>query len=230
MDEMEQLDPKEQLNLDEETLPGFISECGSFLTINDKTVVFVHQSAKDFLLKESSELLFQSGLARHHYDIFQKSIKILKSLHKDMYRLLHPGISLTSAIRNCPEPDPLDGLVYAVVFWADHAREARQLSIQEVNPNTWQAISQPGVLALIEDALRFLLLLSPVIGEYPLQIYASGLLFSLHKSVIRNMFVQETPEFIARSPNVDLTWSPVLSVLETSPETMIRTMSFSTTN
>lgn len=69
-----------------------------------------------------------------------------------------------------------------------------------------------------------------MIGEYPLQIYASGLLFSLHKSVIRNMFVQETPEFIARSPNVDLTWSPVLSVLETSPETMIRTMSFSTTS
>lgn len=120
---------EEQLNLDEETLPDVIWECGSFLTWKGKTIVFVHQSAKDFLLKESC--LFQFGLAHHHYDFFQKSISVLKSLHKDMYHMIYPGVSLDSAIRNRPKPDPLDSLVYAAVFWADHIREAHQLSIQD---------------------------------------------------------------------------------------------------
>ncbi|VTT69513.1 unnamed protein product [Fusarium fujikuroi] len=43
------------LDIGEETVPDLIMECGSFLTTKDKTIVFVHKSAKDFLLKESSE-------------------------------------------------------------------------------------------------------------------------------------------------------------------------------
>ncbi|WZH42297.1 uncharacterized protein QYS62_003288 [Fusarium acuminatum] len=261
---------EEQLNLDEETLPDVVWECGSFLTWKEQTIVFVHQSAKDFLLKEPS--LFQFGLAHHHYDLFQKSISVLKSLHKDMYHMIYPGVSLDSAIRNRPKPDPLDSLVYAAVFWADHIREAHQLSIQDGTEEKipfvdtiynfisekslfWlealslsqnlsaagkallflkdlptQVLSQPAVISLIEDALRFLLFLNPIIESYPLQIYASGLLFSPKKSLIRNLFEQHTPKFISRRPRVDDIWSPILSVFETPPETEISTMSFSPTS
>ncbi|KIL90044.1 hypothetical protein FAVG1_06782 [Fusarium avenaceum] len=259
---------EEQLDLDEETLPDVIWECGSFLTWKEQTIVFVHQSAKDFLLKESS--LFQFGLAHHHYDFFQKSISVLKSLHKDMYDMIYPGVSLDSAIRNRPKPDPLDSLVYAAVFWADHIREAHQLSIQDgteekvpfvdtiynfisekflfwlealsLSQNLSAAgkallflkdlstvLSQPAVIALIKDSLRFLLFFNPVIESHPLQIYASGLLFSPKKSLIRDLFEEHTPKFISRRPRVDDDWSPILSVFET-PETEISTMGFSPTS
>ncbi|RGP77356.1 hypothetical protein FLONG3_4494 [Fusarium longipes] len=259
----------EQLDLDEETLPNVIWDCGSFLTTQEKTIVFVHQSAKDFLLKESSAFLFPSGLVQHHYDLFQRSVCVLKSLHKDMYHLVYPGVSLELAIRNRPSHDPLSGLVYAVQFWADHVREAHHLSVlygtgkgipfaeivysflsgkflfwlealslcQSI-PIAGKALSflkdlptimsKPVVIDLIEDALRFLLLFNPVIENYPLQVYASGLLFSPRKSLVRNMFEQYTPGFLSRQPLVDDTWSSVLSVFETPPGTRISNMSVST--
>ncbi|KAH6970148.1 hypothetical protein DER45DRAFT_582331 [Fusarium avenaceum] len=229
---------EEQLNLDEETLPDVIWECGSFLTWKEQTIVFVHQSAKDFLLKESS--LFQFGLAHHHYDLFQKSISVLKSLHKDVYHMIYPGVSLDSAICNRPKPDPLDSLVYAAVFWVDHIREAHQLSIQDGTEEKvpfvdtiynfisekflfWlEALSLSQNLSAAGKALLFL-------KDLP-TIYASGLLFSPKKSLIRNLFEQNTPKFILRRPRVDDTWSPILSVFETPPETEISTMSFSPTS
>ncbi|KAG8670955.1 hypothetical protein FPOAC1_004190 [Fusarium poae] len=257
----------EELDMDEETLRDLIGECGSFLTTRDKTVLFVHQSAKDFLLKESSELLFQSGLAHHHYTLFQRSIDILKYLHKDMYGLVYPGVSLEVAIRNRPEPDPLGSYLYALVFWAEHIRGACQLPNEDTSEgempvveivyqflsekllfwlealslchnqsvagkalsflkNLPTAPSESRLSELIHDALRFLFFLGPVIENYPLQIYTSGLLFSPHKSLIRNMFKQYTPEFIERNPRVDEDWSPISGVFETSPETPIRHMRF----
>ncbi|CAG7565948.1 unnamed protein product [Fusarium equiseti] len=267
------MEPLESQISDEETLSNFVWECGSFLTRREKSIVFVHQSAKEFLLREkrARKLLFQSGLIHHHMDLFQRSIHLLKSLHRDIYNLVYPGVSLNSALCNRPNPDPLDSLAYAVVYWADHLQEVHRLSIlggtEERIPFVetihnfffktflfWlealslcqnlpvagkalsflkdlpTVLSQPIVTTLIEDALRFLLLVSPVIENHPLQIYASGLLFSPRKSLIRHMFEQYTPEFISRAPQVEDTWSPILTVFETSPETRIRTMSFSVTN
>ena len=120
----------EKFGVKENMLPDVIAECGSFLTTRDNTIFFVHQSAKDFLVRDSSTLLFDSGLAQHHYLLFKQSISILHKLDKDMYDLEYPGVSVEDAIRNCPEPDPLDGLRYACVFWAEHLQQAYQLFTQ----------------------------------------------------------------------------------------------------
>ncbi|KAF4333466.1 heterokaryon incompatibility protein het-E-1 [Fusarium beomiforme] len=271
MEQLEQLERPEQLDLDVENLPDAIKECGSFLTKKEQTIVFIHQSARDFLLKESGALLFPSGLMHHHYTISQRSINMLEFLRKDMYCLEHPGASLDVAIRNRPEPDPLDSLKYALVFWYDHIRESYELSTREgieveihfvetiyeffskkilfwiealslchnlsiagktlLSLRDMPAVlSHPDLTALIEDAIRFLLLFGPVIEDYPLQTYASGLLFSPNKSLIRRIFNQYTPDFIARRPRVEEDWSPILSVFEVSQGTKIRIMSFSRTS
>ncbi|KAI6753613.1 hypothetical protein HG531_005782 [Fusarium graminearum] len=259
----------EPLEVDEESICDFIRECGSFLTTRDTTILFVHQSAKDFLLEKSSELLFQSGLAQHHYALFQRSIDVLVVLRKDMYDLKYPGVSLDEAIRNRPEPDPIDGLVYALVFWVDHLREATEVSskdnaeLQKTFAKTvygflcdkflsWlealglchnpsiagkalmsvkkllaHDLSEPSLLQLIEDALRFLHLLGPIIETHPLQIYTSGLLFSPQKSLIRNLSKESTLSFVKRGPKVDENWSPILGVFEASPYSRIDSMVFS---
>ncbi|RBA14432.1 hypothetical protein FPRO05_03224 [Fusarium proliferatum] len=125
----------EDLQMDEETVPDLIVECGSFLTTKGSSIVFIYQSAKDFLLKDSSPLLFQSGLAHHQYDLFQRCIAMLQSLKQDIYDLVYPGVTLKEALRNRPDPDPLENIKYSCLFWADHMQEAYKLSIQAEENN-----------------------------------------------------------------------------------------------
>ncbi|KAF9782560.1 hypothetical protein IL306_011347 [Fusarium sp. DS 682] len=249
----------EDLRLDEDMLPDVVAECGSFLTTKEDTIVLIHQSAKDFLLTESSILLFQSGLAQHHYNLFERCITTLKSLHKDMYRLVYPGISLGEAFKNCPEPDPLDDLKYACVFWMNHLQESYRLLTQDGRESEFLGIEaaynfiaekflfwmealslcqnlspanlQPDQIALAEDALRFFYFFSPVIKDYPLQTYASGLLFSPKESLIRHRFEKYTPDIFAKVPEIDDHWSPILRFFDYHENaTRIRTMKFSPTS
>ena len=117
----------EKLGVNEDMIPAIIAECGSFLTTRRNTIVFVHQSAKDFLVRDSSTLLYESGLAQHHYVLFQQSIHTLRKLNKDMYGLVHPGAYIDEATLKHPETEPLYGLEYACVFWVEHLREAYRL-------------------------------------------------------------------------------------------------------
>ncbi|KAF5573430.1 heterokaryon incompatibility protein het-E-1 [Fusarium pseudoanthophilum] len=249
-----ELKAMEDLNIDEETMPDLIVECGSFLTTKSDTVVFVHKSAKDFLLKESSNLLFRSGLAQHRYKLFQRCIDILQSLHKDMYGLLYPGVSLDEAHRNRPHPDPLHDSKYACIFWADHLQEAYKLFVEDdivdyfrgadtaynfivqkflfwlealiLRQNLSAGVKalrvlrdlfdkeRPNYKALIEDALRFLYLFFPVMESYPLQIYASGLIFSPHQSLVRRLFQPHTSGIFSRFPKIDDYWNPIRSIFD----------------
>ncbi|RKL32516.1 Vegetative incompatibility protein HET-E-1 [Fusarium proliferatum] len=250
----------ENLDIDEEIIPDLIVECGSFLTTKGDTVVFVHKSAKDFLLKESSDLLFRSGLAQHQYSLFQRCIATLKSLHQDIYGLVYPGVLLFQALKNRPDPDPLRKMKYSCVFWADHMQEAYKLSTQgEKNSDIpgidtvhdfisekflfWlEALAlcqnlpaalrslqgQGSYKALIDDAVRFSQYFGPIIADYPLQIYASGLLFSPNDSLIRRQFKQYTSKIFSKGPKVDDKWSSIKSIFEWD-DLDIKTMSFAPT-
>ncbi|KAF5579467.1 heterokaryon incompatibility protein het-E-1 [Fusarium pseudocircinatum] len=259
----------EDLQVDEELVPDLIVECGSFLTTKGSSVVFIHQSAKDFLLRESSTSLFQSGLARHQYNLFERCIAMLQCLHPDIYGLVYPGVSLKEALRNCPDPDPLETIKYSCVFWADHMQEAYKLSLQSeensdirwidtvhgfINekflfwlealalcqniPAALKALvfvrdlpvqGQGSYKALIEDALRFSHYFCSIIERYPLQAYASGLLFSPNNSLIRRRFKQYTSKIFSQGPKVDDKWSPIRSILEYD-ELEVETMSFAPTS
>ncbi|EWG55497.1 hypothetical protein FVEG_17532 [Fusarium verticillioides 7600] len=259
----------ESLEIDQETLPDLIAECGSFLTTKESSVLFIHQSAKDFLLKESSKSLFQSGLAQHQYDLFQRCIAMLQSLHQDIYSLVHPGVSLNEALRNCPDPDPLENIKYSCAFWAGHMQEAYVLSLrgdEESNipgvdtvhdfinkkflfwlealalcQNIPAALKTLVILrdlpghgsykALVEDALRFSHYFCSVIERYPLQIYASCLLFSPNNSLIRRRFKQYTSKIFSSGPNLGDEWSPIRRIFECPDDDLdIKTMSFSPTS
>ncbi|KAL6364061.1 hypothetical protein LRP88_03494 [Fusarium phalaenopsidis] len=113
----------ENLPEDEDMLPKMIMKCGCFLAIRDEVVYFVHQSAKDFLLKQQGAL-FPSGLARYHLSLFDKALKSLEILRMDIYGQIYPAVSVREALRNRPEPDPLSGLAYFCQFWAHHLRDA----------------------------------------------------------------------------------------------------------
>lgn len=104
---------------DLESVREIISLCGSFLTLRNDTVYFVHQSAKDFVVTEALNDVFPDGAHCVHQDIFAKSLTVLhKTLHRDVYNLRAPGYPIGDV--RPPLPDPLAVSRYACVYWIDH--------------------------------------------------------------------------------------------------------------
>jgi hypothetical protein len=104
---------------DLESLAEIIRLCGSFLTLREHTVHFVHQSAKDFLLKKAFDEIFISGVGDIHYTIFSRSLEVMSStLRRDMYGLCAPGFPIDKVEQ--PDPDPLAAAGYSCVYWIDH--------------------------------------------------------------------------------------------------------------
>lgn len=67
---------------------------------------------------------------------------------------------------------------------------------------------------LLQDARRFIMYHKGAIESYPLQLYASALLFSPAESVIRKLFQHEEPEWIIVHPTMSSNWSACLQTLE----------------
>ena len=104
------------------SLQKIIGLCSSFLVLQERTVYFVHQSAKDFLLKNVPNKILPSGTAELHYTIFLNSLEVMsRTLHRDMYSLHAPGFPIDQVQR--PDPDPLAIIRYSCVYWVEHLRE-----------------------------------------------------------------------------------------------------------
>ncbi|RMJ16016.1 hypothetical protein CDV36_004297 [Fusarium kuroshium] len=102
-----------------------VMKCGCFLTIKDEVVYFVHQSAKEFLLKPENEP--PPSLTQHHLGLFEKSLEGLETLKMDIYDLAYPAVSIDEVHLYSPEHDPLSGLAYFCEFWADHLRDSQAI-------------------------------------------------------------------------------------------------------
>ena len=104
---------------DYEALMEIIGLCGSFLTLRERTISFVHQSAKDYLLKKAFEQIFPSGMEEIHYTIFLRSLQIMYgTLRRDIYGLHAPGFHIDEIKQ--PSPDPLAAARYSCVYWVEH--------------------------------------------------------------------------------------------------------------
>ena len=116
---------------DRESLEKIIELCGSFLTLRDQTVYFVHQSAQDFLLGKASDKaskkasqvafgwVFPSGTESVDHIILSRSLHAMSTaLWRDMYGLGAPGFPIDSV--RVPDPDPLATVRYSCVYWVDH--------------------------------------------------------------------------------------------------------------
>lgn len=117
-----------------ESLQEIIGFCGSFLTLQDQTVYFIHQSAKDFLLgkalgktfkasQDAFNWVFPSGTEDVNYTIFSRSLNAMSTvLQRDMYRLREPAFPIENV--QVPVPDPLVTVRYSCVYWVDHLRSS----------------------------------------------------------------------------------------------------------
>ncbi|KAK3364118.1 hypothetical protein B0T25DRAFT_620386 [Lasiosphaeria hispida] len=111
-----------EASADYEVLAEIIGLCGSFLTLRERTISFIHQSAKDFLLGPAAHELFPSGIKDIHHTVFSQSLRVMNStLCRDIYSLGAPGSSIDDA--KLPDPDPLAAARYTCVYWVDHLHD-----------------------------------------------------------------------------------------------------------
>jgi hypothetical protein len=112
---------------DLEALRGIIRVCGSFLTLREQIIYFVHQSAKDFLLgrpnneasRKAFNWAFPHGMEHVNHIIFSRSLNTMSTiLKRDMYGIKAPGFPIDKV--QTPSPDPLATIRYSCVSWVDH--------------------------------------------------------------------------------------------------------------
>ncbi|KAK1841976.1 hypothetical protein CCHR01_15389 [Colletotrichum chrysophilum] len=177
-----------------------LKDCGSFLILHDGIVRFVHQSAVDFLQDEdfmqNEQFDGLSRVADRHRSVFQYAFSVLykcETLKRNIYGLEAPG-SQVEDIRP-PESDPLAFLEYSCVHWPGLSEDAKALA------------------DFIGDANRFVLYNREVMEKYPLQLYASSLVFSPQDSIVKKYFRHDIPDWIVRLLGLDSAWNPCLQTL-----------------
>ncbi|KAL2673907.1 hypothetical protein Neosp_012352 [[Neocosmospora] mangrovei] len=117
---------------DEKAIRKTVRSCGSFLAYQDRTIYFVHQSAKEYLLDKRAEEIIPHGLEHHHLQISLRCLDVLKSkigLKEDIYGLGSPGASARGLSR--PKPDPLAPLEYLCLHWTKHLIDSGFAKVQD---------------------------------------------------------------------------------------------------
>jgi hypothetical protein len=105
----------EDMTNDHKSLRQIIGACGSFLTIREETIYFVHQSAKDYLSTKAFDKIFSSGRKEAHYTIFSRSLQAISStLRRDLYGLRALGYPIENVRKS--KPDPLVALRYSCIY------------------------------------------------------------------------------------------------------------------
>jgi len=83
-----------------------IGLCGSYLTLREDAVYFVHHSAKQFLSASAFEAVFPAGTEGAHYSIFLRSLNVLsRTLRRDIDSLNVLRYTIEKVKQ--PDTDPL---------------------------------------------------------------------------------------------------------------------------
>ncbi|KAJ5966042.1 hypothetical protein N7481_012756 [Penicillium waksmanii] len=92
------------------SLEEIIIICGSFLTLQKYTIVFIYQSVKEFLLKEALSEILPRGIEAKHDIIFIQSLneyQISRLYTKDICK---------------PSLNPLAAVAYLYIYWIDYLK------------------------------------------------------------------------------------------------------------
>jgi hypothetical protein len=112
----------EEMSHDIQSIKKIVNMCGSFLTVREETVYFIHQSAKDYLSTITDHEIFLGGHANVHCGIVLRSIQIMsKTLRRNMCSLRVPGTSEDQV--GLVDMDPLARVRYSCFYWVDHLCE-----------------------------------------------------------------------------------------------------------
>jgi hypothetical protein len=101
-------------------LKDLVERCGSFLTVRNEVIFFIHQSAKDYVISGKGQEDLRFDLAEEHYKITCRSLSILsKALTMDICNLKKPSI-LNSEVGEDIVRKTVYRIEYACCYWVYH--------------------------------------------------------------------------------------------------------------
>lgn len=104
---------------DIESLNEIIAQCGSFLTVRDDYIYFIHYSAKGFLTKNAYSRIFPTGTSPVQFSILARALEAMSNtLRHDIYGIRLPGFPAEQI--KPPDPDLLGEIRCSCVYWVDH--------------------------------------------------------------------------------------------------------------
>lgn len=108
------------LDLSVDELAEIVDLCGSFLTLRDDKLYYIHQSAVEFVAAQASDLLLPLGLNSVNCMILSRCLESMEVLCQDFYALNDPGYKSSEFDPQGLDPDPLLGLYYSCEYWLLH--------------------------------------------------------------------------------------------------------------
>ncbi|KAK6358719.1 hypothetical protein TWF730_008042 [Orbilia blumenaviensis] len=178
-------------------LNNLVKECGSFLTIRNSTIYFIHQSAIDFLIGDGSSIIFGSTSRKEvHYSIFLHSISTMSNiLRRNIYNLQRPMCKIGDF--RPPDSDPLETIQYSCTHWVDHFHEGITIDDLFLDNDRCQ-----GVLDFLENHFLHWLEALSLIGAVPESMKIAELLLPIlgrsQEASAKNLhlFVSDAKRFI----------------------------------
>ncbi|KAF2262809.1 WD40 repeat-like protein [Lojkania enalia] len=246
--------PGDQFN-DVQGVADLVSYCGSFLTIRQDMVSFIHLSAKDFFIAGNSQQVFNGVVAEEQGRMTYRLLNVMRStLQRDLCGLQKLG-ARTQEVAEQIKDSILPRIAYACEYWVDHLYDSNLISlasysdvlhngsivdvflrekflywlealslcknmskgvvsIAKLKALTQGRLDASALNELVGDAHRFIMTHKSAIENSPLQAYASALLFSPTRSIIKGLFKIEEPDWITIKPAIQEKWSPCLQTLE----------------
>ncbi|KAL7932924.1 hypothetical protein V8C35DRAFT_322755 [Trichoderma chlorosporum] len=105
-------------------LNTLIKDCGSFLTVRENHIYFIHQSAKEYLATDlsSQPIIFRQEMEGIRYTMVLNSLNAMEqTLRENIYGLEHPSTLIDDV--SPPHPNPLDHCLYSCINWVAHLCE-----------------------------------------------------------------------------------------------------------
>ncbi|CAN9182999.1 unnamed protein product [Alternaria alternata] len=104
-------------------IQDLVNSCGSFLTIRENTIYFVHQSAKDYFTTGPGCIIFPNGQPQAHEELARRLLDSMwYKLTTDVCGVRWPGTQVHEAMDQVVcQRLPLH-VQYACCHWADHVK------------------------------------------------------------------------------------------------------------
>jgi hypothetical protein len=108
-----------------QAVADLVGRCGSFLTIREGVVSFIHLSAKDFFTLGNGRQVFDGTAAEEQGRMTHRLLGAMDSkLRRDMCSLQKPGVRIQEAKSRVPD-SCLPQMAYACEYWVEHLQASR---------------------------------------------------------------------------------------------------------
>jgi hypothetical protein len=103
-----------------QAVANIVGRCGSFITVREGVVSFIHLSAKDYFTLGGGQQVFDGPLEEEHRRIAHHLLDAMEStLRRDMCSLQKPGVRIWE-VTNRVQDSYLPQMAYACEYWVEH--------------------------------------------------------------------------------------------------------------